>query len=69
MPEKMEISKDNSETKEGVKELDIQEIKDETNSQLNDSLDMDKEKIKKQLEATKNVEERAKLFSKRTDSY
>ena len=69
MPEEMEISKDNSETKKEVKELDIQEIKNETNSQLNDSLDMDKEKIKKQLEATKNVEERVKLFSKRTDSY
>jgi len=69
MPEEMEISKDNSETKKEVKELDIQEIKNKTNSQLNDSLDMDKEKIKKQLEATKNVEERVKLFSKRTDSY
>jgi hypothetical protein len=30
---------------------------------------MDKEKIKKQLEAAKNVENRVKLFSKRTDSY
>lgn len=69
MPEKMEISKDNSETKEGVKELDIQEIKNETNSQLNDSLDMDKEKIIKQLKKAKNVEDRVKLFSKWTDSY
>jgi predicted Mrr-cat superfamily restriction endonuclease len=69
MPEEMEISKDNSETKKEVKELDIQEIKNETNSQLNNSLDMDKGKIIKQLKKAKNVEERVKLFAKWTDSY
>lgn len=40
-----------------------------TNETLRDNLDLDKEKIRKQLEATKNVEDRVKLFSKRTDSY
>jgi predicted Mrr-cat superfamily restriction endonuclease len=69
MPEKMEISKDNSETKKEVKELDIQEIKNKTNSQLNNSLDMDKQKIIKQLKKAKNVENRVRLFAKWTDSY
>ena len=44
-------------------------IKINTNANLKENLETDKEKIKKQLEATKNVEERIKLFSKRTDSY
>lgn len=40
-----------------------------TNETLRDNLDLDKERIRRQLEATKNVEDRVKLFSKRTDSY
>ncbi len=44
-------------------------IKLNTNENLKDSFNMEKEKIKRQLEATKNVEERVKLFSKRTDTY
>ncbi len=44
-------------------------IKETTENDLTENLNMDKEKIKKQLEAAKNVENRVKLFSKRTDSY
>jgi hypothetical protein len=34
-----------------------------------ESLDMDKEKILKQLEAAKNAEDRVKLFAKRADLF
>ena len=44
-------------------------FKENTEDNLSKNLDMDKEKIRKQLKATKNVEERIKLFSKRMDSY
>ena len=44
-------------------------IKLGTNADLKENFDMDKEKIRKQLEAAKNVEERVKLFSKWADSY
>ena len=44
-------------------------IKLNTNTDLKEDFDMDKKKIRKQLEAAKNVEERVKLFSKWTDSY
>ena len=44
-------------------------IESDTNAKLTENLDMDKEKIRKQLEAAKNVEERVKLFSKWTESY
>ena len=44
-------------------------IKLNTNENLKDSFNTEKEKIKRQLKATKNVEERVKLFSKRTDTY
>lgn len=40
-----------------------------TNTDLKENLNIDKEKIRKQLQSAKNVEERVKLFSKRTDSY
>ena len=46
-----------------------EKVKETTEDNLSENLDMDKEKIKKQLKATKNVEERIKLFSKRMDSY
>ena len=45
------------------------EICSDTNSKLTENLDLDKEKIKRQLEAAKNVEERVKLFSKWMDKY
>ena len=44
-------------------------IKWDTNADLKEDFDMDKKKIRKQLEAAKNVEERVKLFSKWADSY
>jgi hypothetical protein len=44
-------------------------IKLETNAKLLEDLDMDKEKILKQLKSAKNAEERVKLFAKRTDSF
>lgn len=40
----------------------------ETKDNLTENLDMDKEKILKQLKAAKNTEDRVKLFAKRTDS-
>ena len=40
-----------------------------TSTDLWENLDMDKEKIKRQLENATNVEDRIKLFSKRSDSY
>jgi hypothetical protein len=44
-------------------------IKLNTNADLKEDFNIDKEKIRKQLEAAKNVEERVKLFSKWADSY
>ena len=41
----------------------------ETNAKLIESLDIDKEKILKQLKSAKNAEDRVKLFAKRTDSF
>ena len=46
-----------------------EEIKSNTNITLMESLDMDKEKILKQLEAAKNAEDRVKLFAKRADLF
>ena len=44
-------------------------VEESTKNNLTENLNMDKEKIRKQLEATQNVEDRVKLFAKRTDSY
>ena len=46
-----------------------QYIIENTNEKIGENFDIDKEKIRKQLEAAKNVEERVKLFAKRTDSF
>jgi len=40
-----------------------------TNAKLAENLDMDKEKILKQIEAAKNAEDRVKLFAKRSDTF
>ncbi len=70
MDEKTETVENKSlEVQKEIDELDEQEVKDETNSQLNDSLNMDKEKIIEQLKRTKNVQKRVELFSKWTDKY
>jgi len=47
----------------------ISEIRSNTNDDLCESLSLDKEEIKRQLEAAINVEERVKLFSKWMDKY
>lgn len=44
-------------------------IKANTKNQISENLDMDKEKIKEQLESAKTTEERVKQFADRTDSY
>ena len=40
-----------------------------TNAELTENLDMNKEKILKQIEAAKTAEDRVKLFAKRSDTF
>ena len=46
-----------------------QTIKENTRGELAEDLDLDKEKIMKELEKAKNAEKRVKLFAKLTDKY
>lgn len=66
MPDREDIF---SEEKENSRIDSADTIKSSINDDLKENFNVDKDKIKKQLEAAKNVEERVKLFSKLTDAY
>jgi hypothetical protein len=59
----------NTESEQRSLNFSEQTIEETAKSDLTDSLDLNKEKIKKQLEAAKNVEQRIKLFTKWSDEY
>jgi len=52
-----------------TKELTKQGIENQTNTNLNENFNIDKEKILEQLKKSQNVEKRIQLFTKRTDKY
>ena len=64
----MDYREDSSiENKEKI--INMHETIYNTSASLMEDLDMDKEKILKQLESAKNAEERVKLFAKWADTF